>query len=180
MTGFSPSDSAAKTLAKRKNSKRLRVEGMDILLGGGLDRGTSNLFMGPSGTGKSSLAITYAHFAAARGERVALFTFDENLDLYLAKASAFGLDLRPFIREGVLRAQQVDPAELSPGQFACLLLKFVERENVRMVIIDSLNGYSKAMQEGRILQPAAARDADLSRSTWGCHHYGPRSVWLPE
>ena len=127
------------------------IEGMDILLGGGLDRGTSNLFMGPSGTGKSSLAITYAHFAAARGERVALFTFDENLDLYLAKASAFGLDLRAFIREGVLRAQQVDPAELSPGQFACLLLNFVERENVRMVIIDSLNGYSKAMQDEKIL-----------------------------
>jgi circadian clock protein KaiC len=86
------------------------IEGMDILLGGGLDRGTSNLFMGPSGTGKSSLAIIYAHFAAARGERVALFTFDENLDLYLAKGTAFGLDLRPFIREDVLRAQQVDPA----------------------------------------------------------------------
>ena len=127
------------------------IEGMDILLGGGLDRGTSNLLMGPSGTGKSSLAITYAHFAAARGERVALFTFDENLDLYLAKAIAFGIDLRPFIREGILRAQQVDPAELSPGQFAHLLLNFVERENVRMVIIDSLNGYSKAMQDGKIL-----------------------------
>jgi circadian clock protein KaiC len=67
------------------------VEGMDILLGGGMDRGTSNLLMGPSGTGKSSLAITYAHSAAARGERVALFTFDENLDLYLAKATAFGI-----------------------------------------------------------------------------------------
>jgi circadian clock protein KaiC len=127
------------------------VEGMDVLLGGGMDRGTSNLLMGPSGTGKSSLAITYAHFAAARGERVALFTFDENLDLYLAKATAFGIDLRPFIREGVLRAQQVDPAELSPGQFAHLLLNVVERENVRIVIIDSLNGYSKAMQDGKIL-----------------------------
>ena len=127
------------------------IEGMDILLGGGMDRGTSNLLMGPSGTGKSSLAITYAHCAAARGERVALFTFDENLDLYLAKATAFGIDLRPFIREGVLHAQQVDPAELSPGQFAHLLLNFVERENVRMVIIDSLNGYSKAMQDGKIL-----------------------------
>jgi circadian clock protein KaiC len=67
------------------------VEGMDILLGGGMDRGTSNLLMGPSGTGKSSLAITYAHSAAARGERVALFTFYENLDLYLAKATAFGI-----------------------------------------------------------------------------------------
>jgi circadian clock protein KaiC len=77
------------------------------------------------------------------GERVALFTFDEDLDLYLAKATAFGLDLRSFIRERILRAQQVDPAELSPGQFARLLLNFVERENVRMVIIDSLNGYNK-------------------------------------
>ena len=113
------------------------VEGMDVLLGGGMDRGTSNLLMGPSGTGKSSLAITYAHSAAARGERAALFTFDENLDLYLAKATAFGIDLRPFIREGLLRAQQVDPAEVSPGQFAHLLLNFVERE--------------KAMQEDKIL-----------------------------
>ena len=127
------------------------IEGMDILLGGGMDRGTSNLLMGPSGTGKSSLAITYAHSAVARGDRAALFTFDENLDLYLAKATAFGIDLRPFIREGVLHAQQIDPAELSPGQFAHLLLNFVERENVRMVIIDSLNGYSKAMQDGGIL-----------------------------
>ena len=116
-----------------------------------MDRGTSKLLIGPSGTGKSSLAITYAHSAAARGERAALFTFDENLGLYLAKATAFGIDLRPFIREGVLRAQQVDPAEVSPGQFAHMLLNFVERENVRMVIIDSLNGYSKAMQDDNIL-----------------------------
>jgi circadian clock protein KaiC len=94
------------------------IEGMDNLLGGGLDRGTSNLLMGPSGTGKSSLAITYAHFFITKGERVALFTFDENLELYLAKATAFGIDLRPFIREGVLRAQQVDPGEISPGQFS--------------------------------------------------------------
>ena len=127
------------------------IEGIDTLLGGGLDRGTSNLLMGPSGTGKSSLAVTYAHFTATRGERVALFTFDENLELYLAKATSFGIDLRPFIREGVLRAQQVDPAELSPGQFAQLVLNSVEQENARMVIIDSLNGYSKAMQEGKTL-----------------------------
>jgi circadian clock protein KaiC len=127
------------------------IQGIDTLVGGGLDRGTSNLLMGPSGTGKSSLAVTYAHFSARRGERVALFTFDENLDLYLAKATSFGIDLRPFIRSGLLRAQQVDPAELSPGQFAQLMLNFAERENARMLIIDSLNGYSKAMQGGNIL-----------------------------
>ena len=84
-------------------------------------------------------------------ESVALFTFDENLDLYLAKATSFGIDLRPFIRDGVLRPQQVDTAELSPGQFSQLVLNFVEQENARMVIIDSLNGYSKAMQEGKTL-----------------------------
>jgi circadian clock protein KaiC len=116
-----------------------------------LDRGTSNLLMGPYGTGKSSLALTYAHFSAIRGESVALFTFDENLDLYLAKATSFGIDLRPFIRDGVLRAQQVDPAELSPGQFSQLVLNFVEQENARMVIIDSLNGFSKAMQDSKML-----------------------------
>jgi circadian clock protein KaiC len=128
------------------------IEGIDILLGGGLDRGTSNLLMGPSGTGKSSLAITYAHSAAARGERVALFTFDENLGLYLAKSASFGVDLQPFIRDRLVHAQQVDPAELSPGQFAHLLLNFVENEGGRMIIIDSLNGYSKAMQSGNMLE----------------------------
>ncbi|HYY29934.1 MAG TPA: ATPase domain-containing protein [Chthoniobacterales bacterium] len=127
------------------------IEGIDTLVGGGLDRGTSNLLMGPSGTGKSSLALTYAYFNATRGERVALFTFDENLGLYLSKATSFGIDLRALIRDGFLRARQVDPAELSPGQFAQLLLNFVEQENARMVVIDSLNGYSKAMQGGNIL-----------------------------
>jgi circadian clock protein KaiC len=134
-----------------RDSVSCGIEGMDVLLGGGLDRGTSNLLMGPSGTGKSSLAITYAHFSVTKGERVALLTFDENLELYLAKATAFGIDLRPFIREGLLHAQQVDPGELSPGQFSHLLLNLVEKENVGMVIIDSLNGYKKAVQDGKIL-----------------------------
>src|SRR6201981_2854831 len=128
------------------------IEEIDTLLGGGLDRGTSNLLMGPSGTGKSSLAITYAHSSAARGERVALFTFDENLGLCLATSASFGLDLQPFIRDGVVHARQIDPAELAPGQFAHLLLNFVEQENARMVIIDSLNGYNKAMQSDKILE----------------------------
>jgi circadian clock protein KaiC len=128
------------------------IEGIDTLLGGGLDRGTSNLLMGPSGTGKSSLAVTYAYAAAARGERVALFTFDENLGLYLAKSASFGVDLQPFIRDRLVHAQQVDPAELSPGQFAHMLLNFVENEGGRMIIIDSLNGYSKAMQSGNMLE----------------------------
>jgi circadian clock protein KaiC len=128
------------------------IEGIDTLLGGGLDRGTSNLLMGPSGTGKSSLAITYAHSSAARGERVALFTFDENLGLYLAKSASFGADLQPFIRDRLVLAQQVDPAELSPGQFAHLLLNFAENEKGRMIVIDSLNGYSKAMQSGNMLE----------------------------
>jgi circadian clock protein KaiC len=128
------------------------IKGIDTLLGGGLDRGTSNLIMGPSGTGKSSLAVTYAHSAAARGERVALFTFDENLGLYLAKSASFGVDLQPFIRDRLVHAQQVDPAELSPGQFAHLLLNFVEKESVRIIIIDSLNGYNKGMQSGSVLE----------------------------
>ncbi len=127
------------------------IEGLDILLGGGLDRGTSNLFMGPSGTGKSSLAITYAYVSLMRGERVALFIFDENLDLYLAKATSFGIDLRPFIHSGLLHVQRSDPKELSPGQFAHSLLNLVEQNDVRMVIIDSLNGYSKAMQDTKML-----------------------------
>jgi circadian clock protein KaiC len=128
------------------------IESIDTLLGGGLDRGTSNLVMGPSGTGKSCLALSYAYSAAARGEHVAMFTFDENLDLCLAKAASFGMDLQPFIRDHIVDARQLDATEITPGQFAHLVLDSVEQQNTRMLIIDSLNGYSKAMQSDKILE----------------------------
>ena len=85
------------------------------LLGGGLERGTSTLLMGPAGSGKSSLAVQYALAAARRGERAALFTFDESLGTLLARSAGLGMDLRDYLAQGWITVQQVDPAELSPG-----------------------------------------------------------------
>jgi circadian clock protein KaiC len=117
---------------------------LDSILGGGLHRGTTTLILGPAGTGKSSLALLYAKGAAARNERAMIFTFDETLSIMLARSKALGLDLEPGMQRGVLTAQQIDPAELSPGEFAVRVKKGVEA-GAKLVVIDSLNGYLSAM-----------------------------------
>ena len=117
---------------------------LDRLLGGGLDRGTTALFIGPAGSGKSSLALHYAAKVANAGQKALVYTFDETLGLMLARARALGLELEGHIKEGRLVAQQVDPAELSPGEFAGRVRRGVE-EGAKLVVIDSLNGYMNAM-----------------------------------
>ena len=125
--------------------------GLDALLGGGLERGTNALFMGSAGVGKSSIALTYAVAAAARGEHTAFFAFDEGSGTVQARARALGLDLESAIESGMIRFQQIDPAEMSPGEFAHIVRKSVEDDGARLVIIDSLNGYLNAMPDGRFL-----------------------------
>jgi circadian clock protein KaiC len=127
------------------------VAELDALLGGGLDRGTSTLVLGPAGCGKSSLAAHFAAAAAARGERAAAFIFDEGVNTYLNRAAGLGTDLRAQVEAGRLMVQQVDPAELSPGEFAHTVCEAVERDGARLVIIDSLNGYMQAMPDERFL-----------------------------
>src|SRR5688572_7233701 len=117
---------------------------LDDLLGGGLDRGTTTLVMGQAGTGKSTLALQYAAQMAARGERSILFAFDEVRDLVLARAAALGIQIAPHLETGLITVQQVDPAELSPGEFAVRIRRGVE-EGCKLIIIDSLNGYMNAM-----------------------------------
>ena len=117
---------------------------LDELLGGGLDRGTTTLILGPAGTGKSTVALQYAVQMAGQGERALVFTFDESLGIMLARAKALGLDLHQHMRSGIVTAQQVDPAELSPGEFAVRVQRGVE-SGARLVVIDSLNGYLNAM-----------------------------------
>ena len=123
---------------------------LDDLLGGGLDRGTTTLIMGQAGTGKSTLALQYAVQMASRGERSMLFAFDEVRDLVLARAASLGLAIAPHVETGVITIQQVDPAELSPGEFAMQIRRGVE-EGCKLVIIDSLNGYMNAMPGERYL-----------------------------
>ena len=91
---------------------------LDTLLGGGLDPGTSTLFIGPSGSGKSSLALGYVHAALSRGERALMVSFDETRHVLLKRAAGIGMDLSPHVEEGRLRLEQIDPADLSPGEFS--------------------------------------------------------------
>ncbi len=127
------------------------VASLDALLGGGFDRGTTTLLMGPSGTGKSSIATRCAVTAAERGERVAMYVFDERLPTLFSRAAGLGMDLRGHVDAGRVSVQAIDPAELSPGEFASHLRDVVVREGVSLVIIDSLAGYLHAMPETRYL-----------------------------
>jgi circadian clock protein KaiC len=125
--------------------------GLDQLLGGGLERGTNALLIGGAGVGKSSLALTYALAAAQRGEHVVVYAFDEGLGTIEARCKALGLPLQAMIDAGFLRIQQIDPAEMSPGEFAHIVRRDVEQNDARMVVIDSLNGYLNAMPDERFL-----------------------------
>ena len=124
---------------------------LDKLMGGGLERGTNALLIGAAGVGKSSLALTYAIAAAARQERSAIFAFDEGRGTMNARARTLGLPLQEGIDQGLINVQQIDPAEMAPGQFASVVRMSVEKRDVRIVIIDSLNGYLNAMPDERFL-----------------------------
>jgi circadian clock protein KaiC len=120
---------------------------LDQLLGGGVETGSSVLALGPAGAGKSLLVVQFIAAAIARGERAALFVFDEELGLLFQRTRSLGFDLKAFVDGGHLFIEQMDAAEVSPGEFAHEVRKRIERHNVRIVGIDSLNGYQNAMPE---------------------------------
>jgi circadian clock protein KaiC len=124
---------------------------LDALLGGGIASGSSTLVIGPAGVGKSILLFQYISAAVARGERAALFAFDEELGLLFDRAKALGHDFAAMRAAGKLFIEQVDAAELSPGEFAERVRLCVDRENIRTVVIDSLNGYQASMPEEQFL-----------------------------
>jgi circadian clock protein KaiC len=123
----------------------------DKLLGGGIESGSSTLVIGPAGTGKSLIVVTMAVAAVKRGERAALFAFDEELGLLFTRFKGMGIDLESLRDSGSLFIEQMDAAEVSPGEFAHKVRECVEKENIRTVIIDSLNGYQNAMPEEQFL-----------------------------
>ena len=124
---------------------------LNTLLGGGIERGSSTLVLGPAGTGKSLLTLSFAVQAIARGERAAMFVFDEELGLLFERAKGLGFDLAGLADKGDLIVEQIDAAELAPGEFAQRVRKCVEEHEARTVIIDSLNGYQAAMPEEKQL-----------------------------
>jgi circadian clock protein KaiC len=127
------------------------IKPLDDLLGGGVTAGSSTLVIGPAGTGKSLLILQHLRAAVERGERAAMFVFDEELGLLLARAKGMGIDLAGMRDAGKIIIDQMDAAELTPGEFAHHVRTCVDRENIRMVAIDSLNGYQASMPEEQYL-----------------------------
>lgn len=124
---------------------------LDALVGGGLARGTSTLLIGPAGAGKSLLMSLYAFAAAERGERAAIFAFEESLKSFVTRSRGLGLDADRHLDSGRLTFQQINPAELSPSEFAHLVRQTVEEDGARVIGIDSLNGYLNAMPAEKAL-----------------------------
>src|SRR3979409_841132 len=123
------------------------IEAFDKLLGGGIEAGSSTLILGPAGTGKSLAVMVFVVAAIARGEKAALFVFDEELGLLFNRMMGLGIDLEKLQKSGKLFSDQVDAAELSPGEFAHRVRKRVDEDGIKTVVIDSLNGYQAAMPE---------------------------------
>lgn len=127
------------------------IVALDEMFGGGIERGSSTLIVGPTGTGKSTLAMQFACSAAQRGDRAIVYAFDEVLRTAKQRAEALGLPVRKEIERGTLAMSQVDSAELSPGEFVWQIRRDIEDEDTRVVVIDSLNGFLNAMPGERDL-----------------------------
>jgi circadian clock protein KaiC len=125
----------------------------DTLLGGGLEQGTTCLFVGPPGTGKSTLAAMYSRTVAESGDAAAVFLFDERPETFKTRAASLQIDLAPHLRSGKLQITQLDPADLSAGEFADMVRREVVDRKVRLVVIDSLSGYFNSMGDPELLLP---------------------------
>jgi circadian clock protein KaiC len=124
---------------------------LDALVGGGLHYGTSNLLIGPAGSGKSTVAMMHAHAAATRGEHVCYYMFDETAATMRARGCEMGLDFDPLVAAGRVCLEQIDPAEIAPGELAHRIRDSVEKKGTRVVVLDSLNGYTNAMPQEEFL-----------------------------
>lgn len=127
------------------------VPELDDLFGGGADRGTATLLLGPSGAGKSIVACQYAVAAASRGEPSSMYIFDERVQTLMGRSRSLGLGLEEEIERGLIEVQQIDPAELTPGEFSHKIRQDIQQRGVRLVVIDSLAGYFYAMPNEKLL-----------------------------
>jgi circadian clock protein KaiC len=124
---------------------------LDALLGGGIEQGSSTLILGPAGTGKSTFALQFVAAACQRGEKAAIFVFDEELGLLFDRAKAMGFDLENLRLSGLLYIEQLAAADVSPGEFAQRVRSRVDQAHTKIIVIDSLNGYQAAMPEENAL-----------------------------
>jgi len=130
---------------RRTNVAHSGIPELDALAGGGLDRGTSTLLVGPAGSGKTTIALRWACTAAEEGEKAAAFIFEETVSSLLHRTNGLGMDLPKYVASGRMTLEQVDPAEMSPGEFVASVRRAVEDDGVGTIIIDSLNGFLQSM-----------------------------------
>ena len=124
---------------------------LDALFGGGVDTGTSTLFIGPAGCGKSTVALQYAVASARRGEKAVIFTFDEAFATLVERSKGLGMDATDFLANRSLEILQIDPAEVAPGEFVARVRELVDKEKLRVLVIDSMNGFLNAMPHEQFL-----------------------------
>ena len=142
---------------------------LDTLLGGGLDSGTSSLIMGPAGCGKTVLATQYACAAASRGDHVAFYLFDERLGTFSDRADRLGMPIEKYQREGKIFIRSIDPAEVSPGEFAHTIVDTTTREGSKFVVIDSSERIHQCHAGRAAARHSPARAAELPGAA-RCHH----------
>lgn len=139
----------------RPDVRRLPVpsglQELDDIFRGGIDTGTSTLLTGPAGCGKSTIAFRYAYSSALRGEKAMIYTFDESLATLTGRAKGLGMDADGVLASGALQLQQIDPAELSPGEFVSQIRRIVDEQKLRVLVIDSMNGLLNAMPNEQYL-----------------------------
>jgi circadian clock protein KaiC len=126
------------------------IKTLDCVLGGGLQPGTATVFVGSAGTGKTSVVTAYLYMALQRGERAAIFLFDERPETFLMRAADLNLDVRPFVQSGELQLQSVDTGELTPGEFSHIIRRAVDA-GAKVIAIDSLTGYFMSMHQQEML-----------------------------
>lgn len=137
--------------ARVEGTIRSGVTAFDAMLGGGLTAGTSSLIMGAAGCGKSSVASLFAREAALHGQRASFFLFDESIATFLTRSAGLGMEVDSLCNQNLVELRQIDPAELSPGEFTHLVRKAVEIDKSRIIVMDTLNGYMNAMPSERHL-----------------------------
>jgi circadian clock protein KaiC len=121
---------------------------LDKLLHGGIERGTVTLISGPTGVGKTTLGMQFLVEAATRGERSALYTFDERADTVVGRCHAVGIPVREMIAGGALSVVELEALRFGPDEFANIVRRDVEERGTRIVMIDSVSGYRMSVSDG--------------------------------
>ncbi len=127
-----------------------KIGELDKLLGGGIEEGSSTLIAGPPGTGKSTLAVQFVHACLLQGRRAGMFIFEESASNLLNRSASMGIDLQPYLKSGALSLKQIDPAQLTPGEFVHEVCRTAD-DGAKVIVIDSLNGFLQAMPNEQLL-----------------------------